>query len=77
MARTIFRLSIVLTDQNGPSEAARFKNEALKLYERLVHPLLDSSTSHRAVEADMMIFVASVTLRHGRNSGMWGNGRPY
>ena len=77
VARTKFRLSIVLGEQKRLSEAARFKKEALELYERLVHPLPDSVTSHHAVEADMIDFDASVTLWHGRNSGMWGNGRPY
>lgn len=77
MAHTIFRLSIVLSEQKRPSEAARSKKEALELDERLIHSLPDSGTSHHAVEADMINFDASVTLWHGRNSGMWGNGRPY
>ena len=77
VARTKFRLSIILHKQNRPSEAARFRAEALEICHRLVQPLLHSLGSTPGDEDNMTPFDAGVTLWHGRTTGIWGNGRLY
>jgi hypothetical protein len=75
VARSKFRLSLVLRATNRPVEAEVVKAEALKMREVWADALPDLASKKEYTDKDdMEIFDFSVTLWHGRTTGIWSDG---
>lgn len=75
MARTKFRLAIVLRAQKRPTEAEKVRQEALKMLVSCSSTARDSETQREYTDKDdMELFDRSVTLWHGRTTGIWSAG---
>ena len=77
VARTQFRLAIVLEEQNRPTGAAAFRAKVLQACEELPHILPRTEGATRELGKDLTRFDSGVSLWHGRTTGIWGNGRLY
>jgi len=75
VARTTFRLAIVLRAQKRPSEAEKLRQEALKMLASCSSTAQDLRTQREYTDKDdMELFDNSVTLWHGRTTGIWSAG---
>lgn len=75
VARTRFRLSLVLQAMSRPSEAEIMKAEAMKMREEWEDALRDLRSKKQTSDKDEMeLFDFGVTLWHGRTTGIWSDG---
>jgi len=75
IGRSKFRLSLVLRATNRPIEAETMRTEALKTREAWATALPDLRTEKEYTDKDdMAMFDFSVTLWHGRTTGIWSDG---
>lgn len=75
MARTRFRLAVVLRAQGRPSEASRLCIQAKDERKKWESEMEDRTRQQELTDKiEMELFDFGVTLWHGRTTGKWSDG---
>ncbi len=75
VARTKFRLGVVLRAMSRPEEAAGWRTQALNARKAWEEQLPEFNRSAEYTdEDDMKLFDDGVVLHHGRTTGIWSDG---